>query len=133
MLYFLIDVLELWSLFDFLMPGFLGTEKQFAVKFSRPILNSRESKSSLKDQEAGVLAMESLHRQVLPFLLRRNKQDVLTDLPPKITQDLLCELSPLQERLYEDFSKSHSDVKDCLDNIDSDGVQKKTHVFQALR
>lgn len=115
------------------MPGFLGTEKQFAVKFSRPILNSRESKSSLKDQEAGVLAMESLHRQVLPFLLRRNKQDVLTDLPPKITQDLLCELSPLQERLYEDFSKNHSDVKDCLDNIDNDGVQKKTHVFQALR
>ncbi|KAJ6635131.1 TATA-binding protein-associated factor [Pseudolycoriella hygida] len=129
------SVLELWSLFDFLMPGFLGTEKQFISKFSRPILASRDAKSSAKEQEAGALAMESLHRQVLPFLLRRIKEDVLTDLPPKITQDLLCELSPLQERLYEDFSKSNlnSDIKDCLEKFDGAEIQKKTHVFQALR
>lgn len=80
--------------------------------------------------------MESLHRQVLPFLLRRVKEDVLTDLPPKITQDLLCELSPLQERLYEDFSKTHldSDLRECLENMSAtETVSKKTHVFQALR
>lgn len=137
------NVLELWSLFDFLMPGFLGTEKQFCGKFSRPILAS-QSCSSAKDQEAGALAMESLHRQVLPFILRRVKEDVLTDLPPKITQDLLCELSPLQERLYEDFSKTHlnsDDLNECLESIDrstrTDGnassVVRKTHIFQALR
>lgn len=40
--------------------------------------------------------MESLHRQVLPFLLRRLKDDVLQDLPPKIIQDYYCDLSPLQ-------------------------------------
>jgi TATA-binding protein-associated factor len=127
-------VLELWSLFDFLMPGFLGSEKQFQVRFSRPILASRDPKSSSKEQEQGVLAMEELHRQILPFLLRRCKEDVLKDLPPKITQDLLCELSPLQERLYEDFSKTHlnSDLRDCLENMSSENV-KKTHVFQALR
>lgn len=129
------NVLELWSLFDFLMPGFLGTEKQFSTRFSRPILASRDPKSSAKEQEAGALAMEALHRQVLPFLLRRVKEDVLTDLPPKITQDLLCELSPLQERLYEDFSRMHlnSDIRECLENIDGQIVSKKTHVFQALR
>jgi len=44
----------------------------------------------------GALAMESLHRQVLPFLLRRMKEDVLQDLPPKIIQDYYCELTPLQ-------------------------------------
>lgn len=47
---------------------------------------------------AGVLAMEALHRQVLPFLLRRMKEDVLQDLPPKIIQDYYCTLSPLQVR-----------------------------------
>lgn len=46
------------------MPGFLGTEKQFNARYSRPILASREAKSSPKEQEAGVLAMEALHRQV---------------------------------------------------------------------
>ncbi|XP_058055877.1 TATA-binding protein-associated factor 172 [Anopheles bellator] len=133
------NVLELWSLFDFLMPGFLGTEKQFSTRFSRPILASRDPKSSPKEQEAGALAMEALHRQVLPFLLRRVKEDVLTDLPPKITQDLLCELSPLQERLYEDFSRMHlhsSDIRECLEHIEGQQmspVNKKTHVFQALR
>ena len=40
--------------------------------------------------------MEALHRQVLPFLLRRMKEDVLQDLPPKIIQDYYCDLSPLQ-------------------------------------
>lgn len=132
------NVLELWSLFDFLMPGFLGTEKQFCSKFSRPILASRDPKSSTKDQEAGALAMESLHRQVLPFILRRVKEDVLTDLPPKITQDLLCELSPLQERLYEDFSRTHlssDDLNECIESARTDGnaAVRKTHIFQALR
>ena len=47
----------------------------------------------------GALAMEALHRQVLPFLLRRLKEDVLQDLPPKIIQDYYCELSPLQVSL----------------------------------
>lgn len=128
------NVLELWSLFDFLMPGFLGTEKQFMTKFSRPILASRDPKSSSKDQEAGALAMEGLHRQVLPFLLRRVKEDVLTDLPPKITQDLLCDLSTLQEKLYEDLSKTqfNDDIKNCIENIEQHKINK-THVFQALR
>ena len=58
------DVFELWSLFDLLMPGFLGTEKQFAAKYSKPILAFRETKAGVKEQEGGALAMEALHRQV---------------------------------------------------------------------
>lgn len=130
------NVLELWSLFDFLMPGFLGTEKQFTARYSKPILTSNDPKCSSKDQEAGVLAMEALHRQVLPFLLRRMKEDVLDDLPPKITQDYYCELSPLQEQLYEDFSKSqaHQTLQDSLTTGSTGAsLQGNTHIFQALR
>lgn len=131
------NVLELWSLFDFLMPGFLGTEKVFQEKFAKPIAASRNSKTSSKEQEAGALALESLHRQVLPFMLRRLKEDVLSDLPPKIIQDYYCELSDLQKKLYKDFAhKQKTIVKDELDKDDPmDTVEEKpkTHIFQALQ
>ncbi|CBY07750.1 unnamed protein product [Oikopleura dioica] len=98
------SVIELWSLFDFLMPGFLGTDKEFNTVYGRPILNSRDPRC--KNPEAGLLALQNLHRQCLPFMLRRVKSDVLKDLPPKIIQDFYCELSPLQKRLYEEFTRS---------------------------
>ncbi|XP_032409207.1 TATA-binding protein-associated factor 172 [Xiphophorus hellerii] len=134
------NVLELWSLFDFLMPGFLGTERQFAARYGKPILASRDAKSSSREQEAGVLAMEALHRQVLPFLLRRMKEDVLQDLPPKIIQDYYCTLSPLQVQLYEDFAKSRAkaSVEDSISAASGEEEEKPKlkatgHVFQALQ
>ncbi|KAG0345016.1 TATA-binding protein-associated factor mot1 [Podila humilis] len=131
------NVLELWSLFDFLMPGFLGTEKQFNERFGKPILASRDCKSSSREQEAGVLALEALHKQVLPFLLRRLKEDVLSDLPPKIIQDYYCELSDLQKQLYEEFSKSqikHEVEEELTEETKVDAPKSAaTHIFQALQ
>lgn len=129
------NVLELWSLFDFLMPGFLGSEKAFNTRFGKPIAASRDAKSSSKEQEAGALALEALHKQVLPFLLRRLKEDVLDDLPPKIIQDYYCELSPLQKQLYDDFSTSQGKqlVDGELADNGGEGGKKPQHVFQALQ
>lgn len=136
------NVTELWSLFDFLMPGFLGSERQFNTKYAKPILQSRELKCSSRESEAGALAMESLHRQVLPFILRRLKEEVLDDLPPKIIQDYYCELSPLQGKLYEDFTRSklYNDVtKKSINELNDDTnassrtTNSKSHVFQALQ
>lgn len=128
------NVLELWSLFDFLMPGFLGTEKVFHEKFAKPIAASRNSKTTSKEQEAGALALESLHKQVLPFMLRRLKEDVLSDLPPKIIQDYYCELSELQKELYKDFArKQKSTVQEEIKNDANEDKESKTHVFQALQ
>ncbi|KAI7889175.1 uncharacterized protein EV154DRAFT_515638 [Mucor mucedo] len=138
------NVLELWSLFDFLMPGFLGSEKIFNERFGKPILSSRDSKSSSKEQEAGALALEALHKQVLPFLLRRLKEDVLHDLPPKIIQDYYCELSDLQKSLYDEFAKSQAktsveeDLSTTIVTTTKGTVPEKsnkgaTHIFQALQ
>lgn len=85
---------------------------------------------------------------MLPFLLRRTKEEVLNDLPPKIIQDYYCEMSPLQIELYQDFAKSSASetVKKSLglfdeDENDTDVVKEETtkktsnneHVFQALQ
>ena len=125
------NVLELWSLFDFLMPGFLGTEKVFLDRFAKPIAASRNAKSSSKEQEAGALAIEALHKQVLPFLLRRMKEDVLNDLPPKILQNYYCDLSDLQRQLFEDFFRKERKTVEA--SVGSSDKEAKQHVFQALQ
>uniref|UniRef100_A0A1J3DBB1 TATA-binding protein-associated factor BTAF1 n=1 Tax=Noccaea caerulescens TaxID=107243 RepID=A0A1J3DBB1_NOCCA len=137
------NIMELWSLFDFLMPGFLGTERQFQASYGKPLLAARDPKCSAKDAEAGVLAMEALHKQVMPFLLRRTKEEVLSDLPEKIIQDRYCDLSPIQLKLYEQFSGSHA-KQEISSIIKVDGsadsgnaevapTKASTHVFQALQ
>eukprot|EP00842_Homolaphlyctis_polyrhiza_P000657 jgi/Hompol1/1592/HPOL_002723-RA len=144
------NVVELWSLFDFLMPGFLGTELQFNERYGKPILASRDAKATSREQERGALALEALHKQVLPFLLRRMKEDVLDDLPPKIIQDYYCELSDMQKILYEEFGKSRigAGIRSDLgedDEADDAGANKSKkaassgpaaggqHIFQALQ
>ncbi|KAF8091152.1 hypothetical protein N665_0452s0021 [Sinapis alba] len=137
------NIIELWSLFDFLMPGFLGTERQFQASYGKPLLAARDPKCSAKDAEAGVLAMEALHKQVMPFLLRRTKEEVLSDLPEKIIQDRYCDLSPVQLKLYEQFSGSHAkqeistiikvDGSADSGNVEVAPTKASTHVFQALQ
>lgn len=82
------------------------------------------------------MALEALHKQVLPFLLRRLKEDVLNDLPPKIIQDYYCELSDLQKCLYDDFgkSKARTSVADTVGSTQNDGSEPaQQHVFQSLQ
>ncbi|RZC50868.1 hypothetical protein C5167_019290 [Papaver somniferum] len=137
------NVLELWSLFDFLMPGFLGTERQFQASYGKPLLAAKDAKCSAKDAEAGVLAMEALHKQVMPFLLRRTKDQVLSDLPAKIILDRYCDLSPVHLELYKQFSGS--DVRKNISSLvkvngstevaeeHSPSPKASSHVFQALQ
>ncbi|OLY80671.1 TATA-binding protein-associated factor MOT1 [Smittium mucronatum] len=135
------NVLELWSLFDYLMPGFLGQERQFNEQYSKPILASRDPRLAphvqARAQAESQKALESLHKQVLPFLLRRMKEDVLSDLPPKIIQDRYCYLSDVQLELIEEIKKNVSSkfLSDSTDMSLSDTKESKTgmHVFQALQ
>ncbi|CAN1186873.1 TATA-binding protein-associated factor BTAF1 [Linum perenne] len=136
------NIMDLWSLFDFLMPGFLGTDRQFQATYGKPLLAARDAKCSAKDAEAGALAMEALHKQVMPFLLRRTKDEVLSDLPEKIIQDRYCDLSPIQLKLYERFSESParkeiSSIVTTQESADTEGTaaspKASSHVFQAIQ
>ncbi len=86
----------------------------------------------LKYWPLAALALEALHKQVLPFLLRRLKEDVLNDLPPKIIQDYFCELSEMQKYLYDDFSKSQARLT-AEDAIKSAKPGEQRHIFQSLQ
>lgn len=125
------SVLDLWSMFDFLMPGFLGTESSFKEMYGKPILASRDPKCTEADQQRGMVATEALHRQVLPFVLRRLKDDVLQELPPKIIQDYYCSMTQLQVDLYEDFSDGALNEGGITQQGEGKST-KNTHVFQAL-
>ena len=81
---------ELWSIFDFLMPGFLYGYERFRTDFEVPITKNGDEK-----------AMEGLRKMVSPFLLRRKKSDVLKDLPDKLEEVLYAGMETKQRRLYD--------------------------------
>jgi SNF2 family DNA or RNA helicase len=80
------NLTELWSIMDFLMPGYLGSLKKFKELYISP-----------EDDRSAKL---SLHRAVSPFLMRRIKKEVLLELPDKQEQISWCKMSPFQEKLY---------------------------------
>ncbi len=83
---------EVWSLFDFLLPGYLGLRQEF---------QSRYEQAEGRPAEAAV--RRDLAVRIRPFVLRRRKADVCQELPPKIEQELFCEMDERQWRLYTTF------------------------------
>ncbi len=81
---------ELWSLFHFLMPGFLGQEKTFNSQFRTPV-----------EKRGDELRRQELVRRIAPFVLRRTKERVATELPAKSEMVENVELEGAQRRLYE--------------------------------
>ncbi len=80
---------ELWSIFDFLMPGLLFSYPKFRHRFELPILRGEDPR-----------AVERLGRLVSPFILRRLKRDVLTELPPKTERELPATMERAQRQVY---------------------------------
>jgi SNF2 family DNA or RNA helicase len=81
---------ELWSQFDFLLPGFLGTSKQFTRHWRTPI-----------EKQGDLRRRTLLARRIRPFILRRKKEDVARELPPKTIIIRSVELEGAQRDLYE--------------------------------
>ena len=81
---------ELWSIFDYLMPGYLGSYEKFRKNYEKPIM--------LENDET---VTQRLKRKVTPFILRRLKQDVLKELPEKLEQVVYARMEGEQEQLYQ--------------------------------
>jgi DNA excision repair protein ERCC-6 len=100
------NLLELWSLFDFIFPMRLGTLVDFKREFIIPIrLGGYANASRLAIETARQCAV-TLHEAISPYLLQRIKKDVAADLPKKTEQVLFCKLTSMQRRDYENFLKS---------------------------
>jgi SNF2 family DNA or RNA helicase len=87
------SVLDLWSLYDFLLPGYLGTAADFRERYETPL-----TKAGSPDAQPKL--MERLRHRMRPFFLRRTKEEVLTELPPKLEFPTLCELTDEQREVY---------------------------------
>ncbi len=108
------SALDLWTIFRYLMPGLLGPRK--------------ELENNLLEDSAKTLLL--LRRQVTPFVLRRMKNEVAAELPPKLETELPCPLNEEQRKIYRELAeggiKQHgNDLKDAI-------RQSSMHVFSLL-
>jgi SNF2 family DNA or RNA helicase len=109
---------ELWSLFEFLNPGMLGTAAAFQTEAG-----------GLRNPDAST--RRQLARALRPFILRRTKEQVARDLPPKLEQTLACELEPTQRALYEELRRHYR--QSLLGRLEREGLERITiQVLEAL-
>ncbi len=106
---------EIWSIFRFLLPGFLGTQDEFVKEYREPAERGDDT------------AVTQLRRRVRPFILRRTKTEVLTDLPELIEQTRRVPLSPLQRQLYDAELAAAREVVEG-----AEGPQARIKVLAAL-
>jgi superfamily II DNA or RNA helicase len=86
---------DLWSLFEFLLPGYLGSRQDFKDRYETPLLNG----------ERGAI-WQRLSRRLEPYLMRRRKQEILAELPDKIEQVIEVELSLEQKTAYTQLQQA---------------------------
>ena len=111
---------ELWSVFDFLMPGFLLTMAEFNSRYVNPIME-RQDKTVEK----------RLKLQIYPFILRRMKRDVAKDLPDKVENIAYCELTDEQKDFY--LQVLDSTKEELFKSIEQNGLEKsRLSIFSAL-
>ncbi len=102
---------ELWSQFAFLNPGLLGSVQYFKSEFASPIERDRNDD-----------AAETLRRMVFPFILRRTKDQVAKDLPPRTERILYVDMEPQQRQYYDTLRNNYR--SELLNVIQTEGMNK---------
>ncbi|WP_020604329.1 DEAD/DEAH box helicase [Spirosoma spitsbergense] len=105
------STLDLWSQMSFINPGLLGNQSFFRNEFQVPIEKRHDE-----------VKTERLYNLIKPFMLRRNKAQVATDLPEKVESVLYCEMTPDQETQYEEAKSYYRNL--ILDHIEESGMAK---------
>ncbi|WP_304941678.1 SNF2 helicase associated domain-containing protein [Vallitalea guaymasensis] len=114
------SLMELWSIFDFILPGYLLSNRKFTSNYERPIIKN-------SDEEA----LNQLNNQIKPFILRRLKTDVLTELPPKIETKMSTDLTENQKKIYLAYLQKTK--KEIAQEITDKGFNKsKMKILAAL-
>lgn len=106
---------DLWSIFDFCLPGYLKSYENFRNEFEVEIVKNH-------NQEA----LEKLNHQISPFILRRTKAEVLRELPEKTEQVIYAPMSEEQEKIY------NATLLKARDKILQTGVENKMYIFSML-
>ena len=109
---------ELWSIFDYIMPGYLFGYKKFKMDYETPIVKDNNTK-----------AMEKLKMLIEPFILRRTKKEVLTELPEKTITVLNNQMKEEQEKIYLSYLAQAK--QDIADTIELRGFEKSHIQVQA--
>jgi SNF2 family DNA or RNA helicase len=86
------SLMDLWSIFDFIMPGYLYDEKRFSVRYHKKLNENPE-------------VIEDLYKLIKPFILRRTKKEVTSELPDKIEKKLVVDLDDEQKTIYGTYAK----------------------------
>jgi SNF2 family DNA or RNA helicase len=90
------NTFDLYSQFEFLNPGFLGSEEFFKEEFANPIDKHQDKEKS-----------QQLRKMLYPFMLKRTKEEVATDLPDKTETVLYCEMGKEQKKVYDTFREHY--------------------------
>lgn len=112
------SILDLWSIMNFANHGLLGTQTAFERKYQ-----------ALLDRIPDEAKAESLRKTINPFILRRTKQQVATELPDKIETVVYCSMTEEQEKVYEEVKSGFRN--ELMENIESSGL--KASAFLLLR
>jgi SNF2 family DNA or RNA helicase len=101
------DLTELWSLLNFLLPSIFNSSDNFEQWFNAPFHYAQKKGKPetmiQPNEEETLLIINRLHKVLRPFILRRLKQDVESELPEKVETVLKCDLSALQRRMYKNM------------------------------
>jgi non-specific serine/threonine protein kinase len=114
------NTMELWSQFSFLSPGLLGSQNFFKENFMRPI-----------ERDKNIQSATALKKLIFPFILRRTKEEVVKELPPKVENMIYSPMSEAQLKIYNQVRETYKNT--IISEIESKGLNKsRMRVLEGL-